>query len=121
MSEAAAELPAFDAAAFLTVLVLENGYKAPRVLSGGRYACLAPQAYTVAIITGRLGDFCSIEDRWCYHTEQAARRALDAWDGEGEPEGWHRAPYSGRRRAQTEDEHDQDGNRVPIGTVYVRW
>jgi hypothetical protein len=118
---AAAELPAFVAAAFLTRLILDNDYARPKLLPGGRYACLAPQAYTVAIITGRVGDFTGIADRWCYHSEEAARRALDAWDGEGEPEGWHRAPYSGRRRAEREDEHDQDGKLVPIGTVYVRW
>jgi len=28
---------------------------------------------------------------------KAAER--DQWDGEGEPDGWHRHPHSGRRRS----------------------
>lgn len=38
------------------------------------------------------------ERRWCYHSYDAARAALDAWDGTGEPDGWHRDPVTGRRR-----------------------
>jgi hypothetical protein len=37
-------------------------------------------------------------DRYCYQTEEGALRALIQWDGEGDPEGWHRHPKSGRRR-----------------------
>ena len=53
-------------------------------------------------------DHCGHRGRWCYHTYAAAKAALDAWNGEGEPDGWHRAPYSGRRRN-------------PDGTEYVNW
>lgn len=38
------------------------------------------------------------EDRYCYSTFSGARAALDAWDGTGDPVGWHRHPASGRRR-----------------------
>ena len=38
------------------------------------------------------------EDRWCYHSYDAAKAALDAWDGEGKPTGWHRDPASGLKR-----------------------
>lgn len=36
-------------------------------------------------------------DRWCYPSYDAAKAAYDAWDGHGEPAGWHRHPASGRR------------------------
>jgi hypothetical protein len=35
--------------------------------------------------------------RWCYHDEQSALEALEAWDGTNEPAGWHRHPATGRR------------------------
>jgi hypothetical protein len=35
---------------------------------------------------------------WCYPDYASALAALDAWDGEGEPLGWHRHPDTGRRR-----------------------
>jgi hypothetical protein len=39
--------------------------------------------------------------RWCYHDYAAAKAALDAWDGAAgtEPQGWHKDPMTGRRRA----------------------
>lgn len=42
----------------------------------------------------------SYEERWCFHSEQVARAALDAWDGaEGtDPHGWHKHIPSCRRR-----------------------
>jgi hypothetical protein len=35
--------------------------------------------------------------RWCYHNYEKAKAAFDAWDGVGEPSGWHRDPVTGRR------------------------
>jgi hypothetical protein len=75
----------------------ENGYRAVRDLGDGRYAALAPFLFTTAIITGRWGDYIGLEDRWCYHTAFDAKAALEAWDGLGEPTGWHRHPGTGRR------------------------
>lgn len=40
------------------------------------------------------------EDRYCYQTEEGAVSAMQAWSGEGDPEGWHRHPKTGRRRPE---------------------
>lgn len=74
----------------------ENGYLHFRQFEDGGDACIAPLMFTAAILYG-LSDF-SYEDRWCYKSVEAAKEALDAWDGTGEPEGWHRHPMTGRRR-----------------------
>lgn len=42
-------------------------------------------------------DQTGYNDRWCYHNYTDAVKALNNWDGMGEPEGWHRHPNSGRR------------------------
>jgi hypothetical protein len=38
------------------------------------------------------------EDRYCYFTKELAVEALDAWNGQGDPVGWHRHPKTHRRR-----------------------
>lgn len=96
------------------------GYGMPRPLGGGRYATIARFTFTCAIITGRIGDMTGYENRWCYHDQRSAQAALDAWDGTGEPAGWHKHPATGRRRCETFGEYDADGNEVPIGALYVR-
>lgn len=74
----------------------DNGYTDLRVFPNGRDACIWRLAYTFAILTGIT--WSSYEDRWCYSSYEKAKAALDAWDGEGEPQGWHRHPSTGRRR-----------------------
>lgn len=77
------------------------GYAAPKEITEGRVAALLPFLFTTAIVTvtrERDGFRYGYEDRWCYHTFHAAFAALMAWDGTGEPAGWHRHPDSGRRR-----------------------
>jgi hypothetical protein len=77
------------------------GYSEIREMPNGRYACLAPYAFTTAILVGRQGDVHTFEDRWCYHGRAVALAALDAWHAAGfagEPLGWHRQPATGRRR-----------------------
>lgn len=74
-----------------------EGVVAPKLLPDGRVAFLYRLMFTCAVCVGPLADGC-YDDRWCYHSEVAARAALDAWDGTGEPQGWHRHPFSGRRR-----------------------
>jgi hypothetical protein len=57
--------------------------------------------FTSAIIVGVMGDYATIDNRWCYHTKEDARAALVEWESRkymGEPDGWHRHPFSGRRR-----------------------
>lgn len=86
--------------AFFRWLVADCGYRNARPLFSGsdRWVAIQPLMYTNAIITGRIGDRCNVDDRWCYHDYESALAALERWDGEGEPEGWHRHPSSGRRR-----------------------
>lgn len=86
-----------DDAAFLTWLVKECGYRNPKPIGNGRYACIAPFMFTQAIIVGRMGAYGAYDDRWCYLSYRMAKEALDAWDGKGEPKGWHRHPGTGRR------------------------
>jgi len=72
-------------------------------MGNGRYCCIAPFAFTHAIITGRMGDNWGYADRWCFENIGLALTALFDWAGkdfEGEPQGWHRHPDSGRRRPE---------------------
>ncbi len=87
-------------AIWLDELAKQNGYLFPKPLiyRPGYYACIVPFIFTHGIVCGRIGDENFYDDRWCFHTLRAAKEALDAWDGLGEPDGWHRHPDSGRRR-----------------------
>jgi hypothetical protein len=105
---------------WLTDFAEKCHYEGPKILPGDRYALVSPMLFTAAIITGDIGDDYSFTDRWCYHSTEAAHAALEAWDGEGEPKGWHRHPASGRRISVTGTEIDKDGNKVSgIGVEYV--
>lgn len=64
----------------------------------GRRIAVTPLMYTAAIMIGRPHQLTWYDDRWCYHTVPAALAAARAWDGTGEPDGWHRHPDTGRRR-----------------------
>lgn len=81
----------------------EAGYNNPRPLQDGRYTAIVSFAFTHAIIVGQLGDTLGYNDRWCYDSHESAKAALEAWDGTGEPAGWHRHPISGRRRNGEEE------------------
>lgn len=37
-------------------------------------------------------------DRYCFATYELTKKAFDEWSGEGDPDGWHRHPKSGRRK-----------------------
>lgn len=65
---------------------------------GTRYVAVIPFLFTTAVICGRTADRAGYEDRWCYEDLGSAVAAFEAWDGTGEPGGWHRHPNSGRRR-----------------------
>mgnify|MGYP000904736585 FL=1 len=69
-----------------------------RRIDARRYMAVMPLLYTHAIIWGYVSDEQQYEDRWCYHSADAAVVAATVWSGEGEPDGWHRHPFSGRRR-----------------------
>lgn len=83
---------------FMGFLRDECLYLDVRRLPDGRYAAIYPLMFTHAIITVRAGDYAGVEQRWCYHTKRDARAAMAAWDGTGEPQGWHRHTATGRRR-----------------------
>ena len=56
-------------------------------------------------------------DRYCFATYRLAKEAFDHWQGEGDPEGWHRHPMTGRRRRLADDKSIlaewSDGMREP--------
>ena len=77
---------------------------------GDFYGAVKPLLFHWTFIIGIIGDKCSWLDNFCYQTREQAVTALNAWDGVGEPSGWHRNPRTGRRR--------------PIGDAsreYVSW
>jgi hypothetical protein len=73
-----------------------NGYTDYRVFENGRDAAVSRIGFNHAIFADltRWG----YGDRWCFASYALARDALAAWNGEGDPQGWHRHPDSGRRR-----------------------
>jgi prolipoprotein diacylglyceryltransferase len=92
-----------DELAFMHWLT-EQGYLEPRPINETHYAALFPFMFTHAIITGRIGEKMFYDDRWCYSSLNAAKKALEDWNGVGEPEGWHRHPTTGRRRSELGEE-----------------
>lgn len=78
--------------------LIELGYMRPiKRLADGRICALMP-------INSGLIALCVGITPWghpdsYYYRYGEAGRALDAWNGEGEPSGWFRHPQSGRRRA----------------------
>lgn len=76
-----------------------SDYPFNRVLPDGRVCVVSHFLYTAGILIDchQFG----YEDRFCYKDIDAAWKALQAWSGDGEPEGWHRHPSSGRRRDET--------------------
>lgn len=68
-----------------------------RLLAPGYGAWIEDMLSTTRIAVGRT-DSAWIDSAWCYHTRAGAEAALAAWDGTGEPDGWHRHPMSDRRR-----------------------
>lgn len=69
-----------------------------KAIGDGLYAAIKPLMFHWVLITGKIGDREGYIDRWCYENRQKAEAALHAWDGTGEPVGWHRHPKTSRRR-----------------------
>jgi hypothetical protein len=108
-------------AEFLSWLVGDCGYRSPKLLPDGRYAAIEKKLFTHAIVVGQIGNRETYEDGWCYPTFDAAKVALGAWDGQGEPTGWTRHPATGRRVSVAPDERDEAGQEVgAAGVAYVR-
>jgi hypothetical protein len=70
---------------------------AQKSLTDGRIAWLTPMLFSWRLCIGRADDDLGYDDGWCYEDWETAKGALAAWDGSGEPQGWHRHPASGRR------------------------
>lgn len=87
----------------LLACLRENGYVDIKFMPDGSYAGLFQFMYSWGVVAGL--HMYGYEDRWCFHGYDKAKAALDAWDGEDEPQGWHRHLNSGRRR-------DEAGNEV---------
>lgn len=64
----------------------------------GTYGAVKPLIYHWTLIFGLIGNTDNYEDQWCYATRDKAMQALKSWSGEGDPDGWHRHPRTGRRR-----------------------
>lgn len=77
------------------LLMLSRDYRNLKVFDDGRIIGIMPLLFTHAIVSDL--DMYGYADRWCYHSYTDAKKALDAWDGTGEPAGWHRHPDTGRR------------------------
>lgn len=84
--------------------LVENSYTDVRFINNGKeYIAIMPLIFTHAIVKGTVGNIYCYDDRWCYSDYWAAKEAIDAWDGVGEPNGWHRHPATGRRRPQGDE------------------
>lgn len=79
---------------------VEGGFSSQvKDLGDGFYAASKPLLFHWTLIMGEIGNKVSYLDRWCYETQEQAEAALRGWNVQGEPEGWHRHPASGRRRS----------------------
>lgn len=77
----------------------EIEYKNVRRVDEDHWAGTVRFNFTEAVILGNFARQWGYEDRWCYEPGCAAV-ALEEWalrNYEGEPEGWHRHPATGRR------------------------
>lgn len=72
-----------------------------RQLPDGKVVHVVPLLYTAAVLVSRRRGAKAYQDRWCYSTTDAAFTAAEQWTGDypgTEPTGWHRHPFTGRRR-----------------------
>jgi hypothetical protein len=74
----------------------ENDYLDYTEFPNGDNAAIMKLMFTFAILHNI--SYYSYDDRWCYQSYEEAKKALINWNGEGEPDGWHRHPSTGRRR-----------------------
>ncbi len=78
---------------FSKPLLEEWGYT-DVVKKNDRWIGLNRMLFTVALVYGF--DEVGYTHRFCYSDYRKAKAALDAWDGVGEPDGWHRALVAGK-------------------------
>jgi hypothetical protein len=92
--------------AFMAWLRNVNGFHACKSLGNGLYVGIKPLLFHWTMIVGEIGDRTTYADRWCYVNRSKAEAAIAAWDGFGEPQGWHRHPSTGRRRPDGDPERE---------------
>lgn len=61
------------------------GYVIPRILPTGECAAIRRMAFTYGLFVGLNSG--GIRTRFCYETFEDAKRALEDWDGQGNPPG----------------------------------
>lgn len=90
--------PAFRAA----IRNCEGFVTHPKVLPSGRWAAVIKNKQTGAIIVGTPAEWAygMFHDRWLYRDTAEAAKALEEWEGAGEPQGWHHHPSTHRRRKE---------------------
>lgn len=76
----------------------ENGFIARKDLPDGRYTTLTPQIFTTKLTISRAGDEYGWYEAYEYDDPGKAAASFEAWEGNGEPDGWIRAVPSMRRR-----------------------
>jgi len=89
-----------DQEAFREFLV-SNGYATVIFTPNGRWVGILRLLYHWTMHSGVVGDRTGHDRRYCYRTYEMALSALAEWtlrEFEGEPEGWHKDPFSGRIR-----------------------
>jgi hypothetical protein len=75
---------------------IKRSYVAFGQLPDGRYCGLYRLLYHWTIHIG-ITEY-GYDDRYCFQTASLGLQALTKWDGEGDPDFWHKHPKSGRRR-----------------------
>lgn len=92
-----------------------------RVLPDGRILELLPMAFGNVRLTITLPELDgeAYEDGWCYHREGHGKAwiALLTWDGEGEPQGWNKHPFTGRYRRDGTPESEINQHEAPAARV----
>lgn len=70
-----------------------------RVLAPGYGAWVYPMLFNTRIVVGPIGSV-QVDEAWCFHADEMARKALAAWNfpDEPAPTGWHKNPMTGERR-----------------------
>lgn len=71
-----------------------------RYLPDGLEIVVYRMLYNYRLCVGEVGPGGGVTDAFCYADKATCMRAAAAWDGTGDPpDGWHRNPMTGRRRA----------------------
>lgn len=75
-----------------------SGLIARKDLPDGRYTALTPQIFATILTISQAGDELGYSEAYTYEDPEKAAAAFEAWEGNGEPDGWVRHIPSNRRR-----------------------